>query len=285
MRLPGPDHPAPAKLNLFLHVVGRRADGYHLLQSVFTLIDRADTLRFRVRDDGEVHRVHALDGVPEDTDLAVRAARLLREAAGTRLGADIELVKRIPMGGGLGGGSSDAATTLMALDRLWATALGPARLRELGASLGADVPFFLFGENAWVEGVGERLQPIRLPPQWYVVLVPPVHVPTPLVFAAPELTRNTETLKMADFSATSGRGRFRNDLEPVVASRYPEVRAHLAWLAQRGEARLTGSGGCVFAAFERREAAQQVLDQLPASMQGFVAQGLDHHPLREVSKE
>lgn len=285
MRLPGPDYPAPAKLNLFLHVVGRRPDGYHLLQSVFTLVDRMDQLRFRVRADGAVRRVNEVEGVPEAADLVVRAARLLKEATGTALGADIELDKTIPMGGGLGGGSSDAATTLMALDRLWETHVGAERLRELGARLGADVPFFLFGENAWVEGIGERLRPIRLPPRWYVVLVPPVHVPTPLVFAAPELTRNTEPLKMADFSATSGVGVFRNDLEPVVTNRFPEVRDHLAWLARRAQARLTGSGGCVFAGFDTRQAAEQVLRELPAPMKGFVAQGLEHHPLREVSKQ
>lgn len=285
MRLPGPDYPAPAKLNLFLHVVGRRPDGYHLLQSVFTLVDRMDQLRFRVRADGAVRRVNEVEGVPEAADLVVRAARLLKEATGTALGADIELDKTIPMGGGLGGGSSDAATTLLALDRLWETGVGAERLRELGARLGADVPFFLFGENAWVEGVGERLRPIKLPPRWYVVLVPPVHVPTPLVFAAPELTRNTEPLKMEDFSATSGVGVFRNDLEPVVTNRFPEVRDHLAWLARRAQARLTGSGGCVFAGFDTRQAAEQVLRELPAPMKGFVAQGLEHHPLREVSKQ
>jgi 4-diphosphocytidyl-2-C-methyl-D-erythritol kinase len=284
VRLPGPDYPAPAKLNLFLHVVGRRADGYHLLQSVFTLVDRMDQLRFRVREDGAIRRVNEVEGVPEDADLVVRAARLLKEASGTALGAEIELEKTIPMGGGLGGGSSDAATTLLALDRLWETRLGDARLRELGARLGADVPFFLFGRNAWVEGIGERLQPIRLPPRWYVVLVPPVHVPTPLVFAAPELTRNTEPLKMEDFSATSGAGIFRNDLEAVVTNRFPEVRDHLAWLAQHGDARLTGSGGCVFAGFGDCQAAEQVLRALPATMRGFIARGLEHHPLHEISK-
>jgi 4-diphosphocytidyl-2-C-methyl-D-erythritol kinase len=284
VRLPGPDYPAPAKLNLFLHVVGRRADGYHLLQSVFTLIDRTDQLRFRVREDGAIRRVNDVEGVPEDADLVVRAARMLKEASGTPLGAEIELEKTIPMGGGLGGGSSDAATTLLALDRLWETRLGEARLRELGARLGADVPFFLFGQSAWVEGIGERLQPIHLPPRWYVVLVPPVHVPTPLVFAAPELTRNTEPLKMEDFSATSGVGLFRNDLEAVVTNRFPEVRDHLAWLATHGDARLTGSGGCVFAGFGDRQAAEQVLRALPATMHGFIARGLDHHPLHQISK-
>jgi 4-diphosphocytidyl-2-C-methyl-D-erythritol kinase len=285
VRLPGPDYPAPAKLNLFLHVVGRRADGYHLLQSVFTLVDRMDQLRFRVREDGIIRRVNPVEGVPEEADLVVRAAHLLREASGTPLGADIELEKAIPMGGGLGGGSSDAATALLALDSLWGTRLGSARLHELGSGLGADVPFFLFGENAWVEGIGERLRPISLPPRWYVVLVPPVHVPTPLVFAAPELTRNTEPLKMEDFSATSGVRLFRNDLEAVVTKRFPEVRDHLAWLARHGDARLTGSGGCVFAAFAERTAAEQVLRQLPAPMRGFIARGLDRHPLHGISKE
>lgn len=282
MALPGPGYPAPAKLNLFLHVVGRRPDGYHLLQSAFVLIDRADTLRFRVREDGAIRRVNAIEGVPEEADLVVRAAKLLREAAGTTLGADIELDKTIPMGGGLGGGSSDAATTLAVLDHLWDTRLGEARLRELGARLGADIPFFLFGRNAWVEGIGERLAPLEIPVRWYVVLVPPVHVPTPAVFAAPELTRDAAPVKMADFSATSGEEAFRNVLEPVVVNRYPEVREHLAWLAQRGKARLTGSGGCVFAAFDGKAEAEAVLRELPPPMKGFVAQGLERHPLREV---
>ena len=281
MRLPGPDYLAPAKLNLFLHVVGRRADGYHLLQSVFTLIDRCDVIRLRVRGDGVIARVNEVAGVPPEQDLAVRAARSLKELTGTTLGADIEVDKRIPMGGGLGGGSSDAATVLMALDRLWATRLGEEALRGLGATLGADVPFFIFGRTAWVEGIGERLAPMEVPVRWYVVLVPPVTVATPSVFASPELTRNTEPLKMEDFSAQPEGGVFHNDLESVVTARYPEVRRHLEWLRARATARMTGSGGCVFAAFASREAAQRVLDELPASMQGFVARGLGHHPLRE----
>ena len=275
-RLPGPDFPAPAKLNLFLHVVGRRADGYHLLQSAFTLIDRMDRLRFRVRADGEIRRTSELAGVAPEEDLVVRAARALQDASGASLGADIEVEKTIPMGAGLGGGSSDAATTLMALDRLWATRLGPQALHDLGLTLGADVPFFLFGRNAWVEGVGERLAPLDLPARWYVVLVPPVAVPTREIFAAPELTRNTEALKMADFSAFEG---FRNDLEPVVTSRYPQVASHLEWLGRHGKARLTGSGSCVFAGFDDRAAAEGVMAQVPAPMKGFVAQGLSRHPL------
>ncbi|MGE5093957.1 MAG: 4-(cytidine 5'-diphospho)-2-C-methyl-D-erythritol kinase [Betaproteobacteria bacterium] len=280
MQLPGPDYPAPAKLNLFLHVLGRRPDGYHMLQSVFTLIDRADRLRFRVRLDGEVHRVNVVRGVPEQQDLTVRAALLLKEASGSPLGADIEIDKRIPIGGGLGGGSTDAATTLLALDRLWETGFGPDALAELAGSLGADIPFFLFGGAAWAEGTGDELRTIELPPRWYVVLAPPVEVPTREIFQSPELTRNTEPLKMEDFSARPGDRRFHNDLERVVIARYPQVRQHLEWLRKHGEARMTGSGACVFAGFDSREAAESVMRQLPGDMQGFVAHGLERHPLR-----
>ncbi len=279
-RLAGPDYPAPAKLNLFLHVVGRRPDGYHLLQSVFALIDRCDRLRFERRAGGAIRRVSDLPGVPEEADLAVRAARLLQAETGTPWGADLEVDKVLPMGGGVGGGSSDAATTLIVLNRLWETGLDREALGALGARLGADVPFFVFGRNAWVEGVGERLSALDLPPAWYLVLVPPVAVPTAAVFAAPELTRNSEALKMEDFSAHASTSRFRNDLEPVVAARYPEVREHLQWLAARGGGRLTGSGACVFARFEDRASAERVLRDLPAPMRGFVARGLGEHPLR-----
>lgn len=280
MKLPGPDYPAPAKLNLFLHVVGRRHDGYHLLQTVFTLIDYSDRLRFRVRDDGAIDRVSVMEGVPAEQDLAVRAARLLQEASGTPLGADIEVEKRIPAGGGLGGGSSDAATTLLALDRLWDTRFGPEALAELAAPLGADVPYFLYGSPAWAEGVGDRLTPIDLDPRWYLVLVPPAMVPTREIFTAPELTRDTEPVKMKDFSARPRSGIFRNDLEPVVTARYPVVSEHLEWLRRRAPASMTGSGACVFAEFDDAAAAQSVADELPAGMKGFVAQGLARHPLR-----
>lgn len=283
MLLPAPGYPAPAKLNLFLHVVGRREDGYHLLQSVFTLIDRMDTVRLRTRDDGCIVRVSELPGVAPADDLAVQAALLLQEASGTSLGADIEVDKHIPMGAGLGGGSSDAATVLLVLDRLWGTGFGPEALAELGAGLGADIPFFIHGSNAWVEGIGENITPITLDPAWYLVLVPPVAVPTGVIFTAPELTRDTETLKMQDLSPR-GLGvwdaGFHNDLEPVVLARFPEVREHLQWLAQHAKARMTGSGACVFAAFESREEAQRVLQLAPAPMRGFVAQGISHHPLR-----
>jgi len=280
LQLPGPDFPAPAKLNLFLHVLGRRPDGYHSLQSVFTLIDRMDRLRFRVRLDGEVHRVNEVRNVPEHLDLTVRAALLLREASGTPLGADIEVDKRIPMGAGLGGGSSDAATTLLALDRLWETGFGPEALAELATGLGADVPFFLFGGPAWAEGTGDELRAIELPPRWYVVLAPPVEVPTREIFQAPELTRNTEALKMEDFSALAPKGKFRNDLEATVIARYPQVRSHLEWLSRHGDARMTGSGACVFAGFDSREAAERVMRVLPSGMDGFIAQGIERHPLR-----
>ena len=280
MRLDGPDYPAPAKLNLFLHVVGRRPDGYHLLQSAFALIDAADRLRFAVRADGELLRVNDLPGVAAEADLVVRAARLLMAETGTALGADIEVDKRLPLGGGMGGGSSDAATTLIALNHLWGTGLDRPGLQALAARLGADVPFFVFGRNAWVEGVGERLAPLALPPAWYVVLVPPVAVPTGEIFAAPELTRDTEPLKMEDFSAHEPRGRFHNDLEAVVAARYPAVREHLEWLAGHGGGRVTGSGACVFARFEDRASAERVLGEIPPPMQGFVARGLEEHPLR-----
>ena len=283
MLLPGPDYPAPAKLNLFLHVLGRRADGYHLLQSVFTLIDRCDRVRLRVRDDGQVRRVSLLPGVPAESDLTVRAARLLKEASGTPLGADIELEKRIPIGGGLGGGSSDAATVLMALDRLWGTGFGPEALAELAPALGADVPFFLFGGPAWAEGIGEMLRPVELPPRWYLVLTPQVEVPTADIFQAPELTRDTEPLKMEDFSAQLAGARaivLRNDLESVVLARYPAVAQHLEWLRSRGGGRMSGSGACVFAEYDDREEAERALAELPASMKGFVAHGLRQHPMR-----
>ena len=289
MQLPGPDQPAPAKLNLFLHVVGRRADGYHLLQSVFTLIDLSDTLRFRVREDGAIHRVNDVPGVPEGQDLVVRAARLLQEASGTHLGADIEIEKHIPIGGGLGGGSSDAATTLIALNGLWSAGFQREALAEIGAGLGADVPFFIFGRNAWAEGIGDRLRDIRIAPRWYLVLVPPVQVPTQAAYAAPELTRNTETLKMEDFSAFpqgfspfGASGHLHNDLESVVIARYPAVREHLEWLRKHSPARMTGSGACVFAAFEEREAAERVAAAMPESMRGFIARGLQQHPLLEA---
>jgi len=278
-------YPAPAKLNLFLHVVGRRSDGYHLLQSVFRLIDLGDALRFAPRTDGRIARAAPLAGVPEERDLCLRAARLLQEASGAGLGVEITLDKRLPMGGGLGGGSSDAATVLLALNRLWRLEWPRERLQALGLELGADVPFFIHGRNAFVEGVGERLQALNLPPAWYLVVAPPASVPTAEIFAAPDLTRDTKAIKMADFSAGWGAGGLfgRNDLEAVVCERYPAVARALAWLRQHAEARMTGSGACVFAPFAAEQDARAVLARMPEGMTGWVAQGLDEHPLRALA--
>ena len=280
--------PAPAKLNLFLHVVGRRADGYHLLQTLFRFIDLSDTLHFTVRTDGEVCRINSLEGVPPAQDLCVRAARLLQQETGCKLGVNIELEKRIPMGGGLGGGSSDAATTLLALNRLWSLGLSRERLMRLGLSLGADVPVFVFGDNAFAEGVGERLQAYPLPAAYYVVLCPPVQVPTAQIFTHPELTRNTISMTMralpkgADFR-TGRQDGLNNDLQAVACKLYPEVAEYLAWLAKFAPALMTGSGACVFAEFTTEAEAQAVLQQLPTSMRGFVARGLQQHPLKDFA--
>ena len=268
-------YPAPAKLNLFLHVVGRRADGYHLLQTAFRLIERCDWLRFSPRSDAEVKLLRPLPGIAEADELAVRGARLLKEAVGSKQGINIEIEKNIPVGGGLGGGSSDCATTLAVLNRLWRLDLPQEKLASLALSLGADVPFFLFGGNAFAEGIGERLAPLELPQAWYVVLAPAVSVSTRAIFAEPELTRNSKTIKMSDFSAGFG----RNDLEPVVCRRHAEVAAHLEWLKQFGDARMSGSGACVFAEFSTERDARSVLSRMPAEMRGFAVRGLDRHPL------
>lgn len=277
--------PAPAKLNLFLHVVGRRADGYHLLQTLFRFIDLNDTLHFTLREDGDVRRVNELDGVPPEQDLCVRAARLLQRETGCKLGVDIRLDKSIPMGGGLGGGSSDAATTLLALNRLWGLALSRERLMQLGLTLGADVPVFVFGSNAFAEGVGERLQTYELPETWYVVLSPPVHVPTAQIFTHPELTRNTIsiTIRALPIGRNFRAGQLGNDLQPVACKLYPEIGQHLAWLAQFAPALMTGSGACVFAEFATEKEAQAVLRKLPENMRGFIARGLQQHPLKDFA--
>ncbi|MGO9445146.1 MAG: 4-(cytidine 5'-diphospho)-2-C-methyl-D-erythritol kinase [Thiobacillaceae bacterium] len=272
-------YPAPAKLNLFLHVVGRRPDGYHLLQTVFRFIDYGDVVHLGVRNDGQIVRLHELAGVPEDRDLTVRAARLLQAESGTARGADILLEKRLPQGGGLGGGSSDAATVLLALNRLWRLNWPRRRLQELAVTLGADVPVFVFGQAAFAGGIGDILQPVSLQPAWYVVLTPPIGVSTAQVFAAPELTRDTPPIKITDFSAGVG----RNDLLPIVLSRSREVAKHLNWLKAFGDARLTGSGACVFLEVPDRAAGQTVLAQLPSDMQGFIAAGLDRHVLYDLA--
>jgi 4-diphosphocytidyl-2-C-methyl-D-erythritol kinase len=278
--------PAPAKLNLFLHVTGRRADGYHLLQTLFRFIDLSDTLYFTLRDDGEVRRVNALEGVPAEQDLCVRAARLLQQESNCTLGVDIQLEKRIPMGGGLGGGSSDAATTLLALNKLWHLGLSRERLMKLGLSLGADVPVFIFGENAFAEGVGEQLQAFPLPAAWYVVLFPPVHVPTAQIFSHPELTRDSNSITIRALpigQSLSTVAWLGNDLQAIACKLYPEVAKYLAILGKYAPAMMTGSGACVFAEFASEAEALKVLQQLPQGIKGVVAQGLQQHPLRDLA--
>ncbi|HEX9396397.1 MAG TPA: 4-(cytidine 5'-diphospho)-2-C-methyl-D-erythritol kinase [Burkholderiales bacterium] len=264
---------APAKLNLFLHVLGRRADGYHELQTVFRLIDRADRVGVAVRDDGEIR----FSGLFADDNLCVRAAKLLQKKTSTRKGCEIALEKNLPIGGGLGGGSSDAATVLLALNRLWGLDLRRQELQEIGLELGADVPFFLFGRNALGEGVGERLQALVLPPAWYFVLTPQVSVSTRETFAH-ALTSEGKRLKIPPFFPGLG----KNDLEPVVTGRYPEVAAYLAWLKGRcPQARMTGSGAGVFAEVQTESEARALEVQLPETMRGFVAKGLEQHPLHD----
>ena len=273
-------YPAPAKLNLFLHVVGRRADGYHLLQTVFRFVGHGDSLRFSPRADGRVTLARPLPGVPPESDLTVRAARLLQEETGCRQGVQIDIEKRLPMGGGLGGGSSDAATVLLALNHLWRTGVPRRRLQEIGLSLGADVPVFIFGENAFAEGVGEALRPVQVPPAWYVVLEPPVQVPTALIFKAPDLKRDTPPVPASDWRPGFG----GNDLQAVAVRQFPDVARHLDWLAQFGAARMTGSGACVFAEFAAEDAAREVIARLPGDMRGWIAAGLDAHPLRALAE-
>lgn len=271
--------PAPAKLNLMLRVTGRRADGYHELQTVFQFIDLLDRLRIRVRGDGEIRRLTPVAGVPEQSDLIVRAARLLQTESGGGLGADIEIEKQIPQGGGLGGGSSDAATTLVALNRLWGLGWSNERLMALGLSLGADVPVFIGGRAAWAEGVGERLQPIDLPEPWYCVLRPACHVSTAEVFGDPDLTRDSGKITIRDFLAGTG----GNDTQAVVEHRYPRVAEALAHLGQFGVAKLTGTGACIFAEFADQAAAARPLQGLPAGCEGWAVKGRNRSPLRDTA--
>jgi len=269
------DLPAPTKLNLFLHVTGRRDDGYHTLQTLFRLLDFGDTVHLTLRDDGRIVRRDPLPGVDPEADLTVRAARALQAASGSGLGVEIGLSKRVPMGGGLGGGSSDAATVLLGLNRLWRLAWPRAKLLELALPLGADVPVFVFGRNAWAEGVGEALQAVDLPPSWYVVLTPPRGVATAAVFGAAELTRDHAPITIrAFFEGQSG-----NDLQPVACRLEPQIGECLDWLSQHGEARMSGSGSSVFAGFVSAVEADRVLQLARPLHKGFVAQGLDVHPL------
>ncbi len=273
--------PAPAKLNLFLHVTGRRADGYHELQTVFQLIDLCDTITISVNGDGRIERPAGPVGVDPDSDLTVRAAKALQAAAGVRAGASLHIAKRIPMGGGLGGGSSDAATTLVALNHLWGCGLPIEDLARLGLALGADVPVFIRGSSAWAEGVGERLVPVELPERWYVVIHPGVAVPTRDVFQSPELTRNSPVITIRAFFEPGGAAAARNDCEPVVRARYAEVAAALDWLGNFAPARLTGTGSCIFAAFASAIEAERVAARVPDRWRAFVARGLNESPLQE----
>lgn len=276
------DWAAPAKINLFLHVVGRRNDGYHLLQTVFRFLDFGDSLRFAPRDDDRILPAQPLPGVAPEADLTVRAATALRMASGKGGGVTIALEKRVPMGGGLGGGSSDAATVLVALNRLWGCGLSSAELQGIGLTLGADVPIFVHGRAAFAEGVGEQFTDVALPPAWYLVTMPDATVPTPEIFRAPDLVRDTTAIRPADWRPGDG----RNDLEPVACRLYPEVARHLAWLrARAGErhARMSGSGACCFAEFAAADEADRALAELPGDMRGFVARGLDAHPLAALT--
>ncbi len=274
--------PAPAKLNLFLHILGRRADGYHELQTVFQFLDHGDRLTLVQREDGHLRRTYDLPEVPAEEDLVMRAARALQAAAGTSLGADIRLEKRLPMGGGLGGGSSDAATVLVGLNRLWGLGWPLARLAEMGLALGADVPVFVHGRAAFAEGVGERLTPVAPPESWYLVVCPPVRVDTGAVFADEGLTRNTPPIKISGLSEWEG----RNDCQAVVVRRHPEVGEALAWLSRRaGKARMTGTGACVFAPFGTAAQARRVAQGLPPRWRGFVARGCNRSPLHRALDE
>lgn len=275
------DWPAPAKLNLFLHVVGRRPDGYHLLETVFQFLDYGDTLRFTPRDDGAVRLAEPLPGVAEEEDLTVRAARLLQRETGHGEGVTIAVEKRLPMGGGLGGGSSDAATVLVALNRLWGLGLTEDELAHLGLGLGADVPVFVRGRAAWGEGVGEHLTPVELPEPWFLVAKPPVSVATGAVFGDPELTRNSPHITISDFLSGAG----RNDCEPLVRRIYPEVDQLLSWLERFGEARLTGTGACCFVAMTSEAEARGALAELPERWRGFVAQGRNESSLHRLLAE
>jgi 4-diphosphocytidyl-2-C-methyl-D-erythritol kinase len=270
--------PAPAKLNLFLHVTGRRPDGYHELQTVFQLIDLCDTIALSVRADGLIERPDGPPGVDPEGDLTVRAARALQVATGCRLGAMLRVRKRIPMGGGLGGGSSDAATVLLGLNELWGCRMPVDQLARLGLPLGADVPVFVRGSSAWGQGVGEDLQPLELPESWYVVIHPGVAVGTREVFQSPELTRNSPVITIRAFFESGG----GNDCEPVVRARFPEVAEALDWLGRFAQARLTGTGSCIFAPCATAIAAERLAARVPDRWSSYVARGLNVSPVHEL---
>ncbi|MBC8520186.1 MAG: 4-(cytidine 5'-diphospho)-2-C-methyl-D-erythritol kinase [Gammaproteobacteria bacterium] len=271
--------PAPAKLNLFLHVTGRRSDGYHELQTVFQFVDLQDQISIEVTDSGEIERPTGLEGVSAEDDLVVQAAKALQKQTDTSFGAIINVDKQIPAGGGLGGGSSDAATILVALNKLWSTGLSQAELSAIGLQLGADVPIFIYGKSAWAEGVGEELVTVEPPEYTYLLLDPGVSVSTADIFQAKELTRNTPKAKIAGFLRGSLANSGRNDCEPVVIARYPEIAEALKWLSQFGDARMTGTGGCLFVALSDHAEAERIRGQLPEKWSGFVVRGMNRSPL------
>jgi 4-diphosphocytidyl-2-C-methyl-D-erythritol kinase len=274
---------APAKINLFLHITGQRADGYHTLQSVFQLLDFYDVISLKPTTNSQIKRITTIKNIPEHADLCVRAALALQQATGCSQGVEIEIEKHIPMGGGLGGGSSDAATVLLALNHLWGLHLSRNALMAIGLTLGADVPVFIFGQNAWAEGIGEILTPLPLPKQYYVVLTPQAHVSTAQIFTHSGLTKDTKPLKIADFSNGTHSELFRNDLEKVVCAEFAVVASALKWLNQYGQARMSGSGASVFVAVDSLAKAKSIFAQKPSDLQGFVAEGLDKHPLYELT--
>jgi 4-diphosphocytidyl-2-C-methyl-D-erythritol kinase len=274
---------APAKLNIFLHITGQREDGYHTLQSVFQLLDFYDVISLNPTKHGQIKRINSIKDIPESEDLCVRAALALQQATGCSQGVEIAIEKHIPMGGGLGGGSSDAATVLLALNHLWGLNLSRQSLMSIGLTLGADVPVFIFGQNAWAEGIGEILTPLILPEQYYVVLTPKVHVSTAQIFAHSGLTKDTKPLKIADFSNGTNSKLFRNDLEKIVCAEYTAVASSLQWLKQFGQARMSGSGASVFVAVDSLAKAKSIFAQKPTDLLGFVAKGLHFHPLHELA--
>ena len=266
---------APAKLNLFLHITGRRDDGMHLLQTAFQFVDLGDVLEINVRDDGGIHLLNSIADVADSDNLIIRAANALRRSTGCKLGADIKLEKNLPMGGGLGGGSSDAATTLVALNTLWQTGLSTEQLADIGLALGADVPIFVHGKAAWAEGVGEQFSEVELPEPWFLVLIPACEVNTGEIFADSRLTRDCSPITIRNLLS----GQASNVCEAVVVQHFPPVAQALEWLGQYSPAKMTGTGACVFAAFDSRTQAEEVLAQRPANLQGFVAKGCNTSPL------
>ncbi len=278
MQAPALTLQSPAKLNLMLHITGQRADGYHLLQTVFQFIDLSDEITLTITDDGSIQRSAGNPEVDPEQDLVIRAARLLQQRYTVKQGVDIRIQKNIPMGGGLGGGSSDAASTLMALNRLWKLDLGNQELRDIGLELGADVPVFIYGKNTWAEGVGEQFEAINLPKSWYLVLHPQIFVSTGQIFSSKHLTRDCHPIKIRAFLEGQG----TNVCEPVACKLYPEIQHALNWLNQFSPARMTGTGACIFAAFDSAEKANSVKSQIPEPWTGYVAQGLDSNPVTAI---